>query len=477
MGSSQSNSDVNINKKNNDLKMLVKSLVDKSKNQRDTDTKTINMATTSHTVDMDSVIELQQNGGSGFDFLPRHITQENKKQRYNNLTPDLSFLEKQDIQKGQGLDQSFGQGFNQSFGQIDNFSQFNKYNQNNQFIQNNEIKQIKQNDANNSEVDFLQHLINSHTNKSGGGGSNKGCGCGNQNCECGNKSGGGKGCGCGGNGTSQLNNNCPLCNSKQMNGGKNKNKHSRMDNNSLLSKTSENSINFNLMTGGNNFSATSDFSTTSKTSVNPSNVGTNYNILKGGKFNSILQQDQEQKGVRTINGGNNDSSGSSGSSKSSASSGSSGSSDFSSSTSSYTDNSDDSSDIHMKDKKHKKDKKTKEITKPSSNLSSQNSTDKMTESTNTNSQTQSNTNSQTQSTESQNEAGTSDRFEDFLNNKKSSKKSKKIRNVSSDSLQSGGTSSEIVIDTKYIYSSSNNFNVQENSSDYFGHFRNRSMIR
>lgn len=53
------------------------------------------------------------------------------------------------------------------------------------------------------------------------------------------------------------------------------------------------------------------------------------------------------------------------------------------------------------------------------------------------------------------------------NNKKDNKNS---------SSQSGGSESEIVINTKYLYSSSNNFSGSD-SSEYYGHFRNRTMLK
>ena len=53
-----------------------------------------------------------------------------------------------------------------------------------------------------------------------------------------------------------------------------------------------------------------------------------------------------------------------------------------------------------------------------------------------------------------------------------SKKSKKHASSS----QSGGSDSEIIIDAKYLYSSSNNFSGSD-SSDYYGHFRNRTLVR
>lgn len=57
--------------------------------------------------------------------------------------------------------------------------------------------------------------------------------------------------------------------------------------------------------------------------------------------------------------------------------------------------------------------------------------------------------------------------------KKNHKKSKK--QISSSS-QNGGSDSEIIIDTKYLYSSTNNFTGSD-SSDHYGHFRNRSVLR
>lgn len=64
------------------------------------------------------------------------------------------------------------------------------------------------------------------------------------------------------------------------------------------------------------------------------------------------------------------------------------------------------------------------------------------------------------------------------NKKSKSKKSKKLHRHHDylNSSQSGGSSDEIVIDTKYLYSDNNQFYGSDDNSEYYGSLRNRSMM-
>lgn len=56
-------------------------------------------------------------------------------------------------------------------------------------------------------------------------------------------------------------------------------------------------------------------------------------------------------------------------------------------------------------------------------------------------------------------------------------KKQKKNKLNLDVSNTPSSGSEIIIDTKYLYSSSNEYGKSENSSDYYGHFRNRTMLR